>query len=417
MVKNNDFTPAERKALDLIAGMVSAGDDLKNILDAVFPEISTVVACDRLGIGMVEEDGKRIVLKYVRAGYDPIHAEEGYAIDVYNSCYQRAIEQSEAFVFDPAEPGEEYEEHEFADLLVKEEIRSVAVVPVNAAGSVISVITCGSRSAAAMLQERIAFLAAVAEQLRYPIELERQIEMIEKNYRSYMEMLGFVSHELKSPLSSIVTLTQTLVEGYYGRLEDRQREILERILVKVEYLQTMSSQFLNLSRFESDLMELRPRLVDFVDDVMEPVIAILASQIEERGVKLERDYRESVFPVQCDPDQIRIVIINLLGNAVKYGNRDGIIRLIIEKGFKKFSVKVWNEGPGFSEHEKHLLFKKFSRLQAADLVERRGSGIGLYVSWKIVNLHCGRIYADSEKGSWARFTVELPQYQDLCIIT
>ncbi len=406
----------EQRILELIAGKVSAGAGLKEICDTVFPEVFRIMPCDRIDVGMVEEAGKRIVLKFVRAAYSPVRAEEGYAGDVPKSFYQRAIELRAPFAFDPAVQGGEFEEHELSDLLAEEGIRSMIVVPIGGGGSIIAVLVCGSRLPGVMSEGRIRFLSGAADLLRYPVERARQDDMIEKNYRSYMEMLGFVSHELRSPLSSIITLTETLSEGYYGRLEDRQREILGKILVKAEYLHTMSSQYLNLSRFESDLMELRPRLVDFIDDIIEPAIGILEPQIEERGVKIERDYHMSVFPVQCDPDQIRIVVINLLGNGIKYGNREGRLRLTIEKGFKKFSVAVWNEGPGFSEHEKHLLFKKFSRLQAPELVDRKGSGIGLYVSWKIVNLHCGRIFAESEQGSWARFTVELPQYQDLCII-
>jgi signal transduction histidine kinase len=415
-LKKTAFKPPERKVLDSIDMKVSGGAGLNELVDSIFPEFSLILPCDRLDVGMVEENGQRVVIRHIRTAYGDIQAEEGYAFDVPKSFYERALEKMEPYAGDPRKHAEEFEEHDFSDLLVREEIRSLVIVPVETGGAIAAVILCGSRADAPYSKRQIEFLTAAAGLLRYPVEKAKQAYMIEKNYRSYMEMLGFVSHELRSPLSSIVTLAQTLAEGYYGRLEERQRDVMKKILVKTEYLYAMSSQYLNLSRFESDLMELRPRLVDFVDDIIEPIIAILEPQIEEREIKVEREYRDSIFPVQCDPDQIKIVMINLIGNGIKYGNRGGTLRLTIEKGFKKFSVAVWNEGPGFSEHEKHRLFKKFSRLQAAELIERKGSGIGLYVSWKIAQLHCGRIFAESEEGSWARFTVELPQYQDLCII-
>jgi len=259
-------------------------------------------------------------------------------------------------------------------------------------------------------------LAETATMLQFQFERQQQADRIEKNYRAYMEMLSFVSHELKSPISSIVTLVQTMVNGYYGKMDEKQREILDRILKKAEYLNAVSSQYLNLSRFESSRIDVQPKLVDFIDEVVEPVIDILLPQITERKVTLERDYAETVFPVRCDPDMMKIVIMNLVGNGIKYGNQKSRLRISLVKGFKKFSLSVWNEGPGFSEQERHLLFKKFSRLKAAELIERKGSGIGLYVSWKVVQLHCGRLTADSEHGSWARFTVEMPQYLDLCIV-
>ncbi|TFH43011.1 MAG: HAMP domain-containing histidine kinase, partial [Chrysiogenales bacterium] len=280
----------------------------------------------------------------------------------------------------------------------------------------IALLACSSRSPAAYTERHAVFLREVGKALRYPVEREWHAVQLERSYGEYMEMLGFVSHEMKSPVSSIITLVRTLADGYYGKLEEKQREILERVVNKAEYLYAMSNQYLNLSRIESDMMELKPRLVDFVDDVIQPVIELLAPQIETRGMRLEREYDDTVFPVRCDPDLLRIVMINLLGNGIKYGNRGGVVRIVMEKGFKKFSVSVWNEGPGFDEREKMMLFKKFTRLKDPNLAERRGSGIGLYVSWKVAQLHNGTIFAESEKGSWARFTLELPQYMDLCIV-
>jgi len=110
---------------------------------------------------------------------------------------------------------------------------------------------------------------------------------------------------------------------------------------------------------------------------------------------------------------MKIVMMNLIGNGIKYGNRGGTLRVSLSKSYKKYEVSVWNEGPGFSEEERYRLFKKFSRLQATELADRKGSGIGLYVSWRIVRLHGGRIFAESQQGSWARFTVELPQYPEM----
>jgi len=73
------------------------------------------------------------------------------------------------------------------------------------------------------------------------------------------------------------------------------------------------------------------------------------------------------------------------------------------------ALAVWNEGPGFPEAEKSRLFRKFSRLQTPELLKQKGTGVGLYTSWRIVRLHGGRIRADSEEGHWAEFRVELPQ--------
>ena len=114
-------------------------------------------------------------------------------------------------------------------------------------------------------------------------------------------------------------------------------------------------------------------------------------------------------PVQCDPELLRIVLVNLLGNAVKYGEAGGALRVTLERGPDQLLVRVWNAGPGFREEERPRLFRKFSRLQAPELQGRKGTGVGLYTAWRIVHLHGGRLDAQSQPGQWAEFSVELPQ--------
>jgi signal transduction histidine kinase len=415
-MKTPELTTEERDILTGIAGLVSGATSLKEAMDAVFRGIGRIIPCERLDAGLLEENGLRMVLQCVRTAYEPVAAADGETVDIPGSFYQRPLDSGKPFISDPGEHGRDFEILELSNLLVKEGIRSHVVVPVVSGETVLGVLSCGIRRAGAYTERHGILLAEIAGLLQYQIEKALQADRIEKNYRAYMEMLSFVSHELKSPISSIVTLVQTMQEGYYGKMDEKQRDILDRILKKAEYLNAVSSQYLNLSRFESSVIDLQPRLVDFIDDVIEPVVDILLPQMAERKVAFERDYVSTVFPVRCDPDLMRIVIMNLVGNGIKYGNQEGVLRISLTKSFKKFSLSVWNEGPGFSEQEKHLLFKKFSRLRAAELIERKGSGIGLYVSWKIVQLHCGRLTADSEHGSWARFIMEMPQYLDLCIV-
>jgi len=104
-----------------------------------------------------------------------------------------------------------------------------------------------------------------------------------------------------------------------------------------------------------------------------------------------------------------IAVVNLLGNAVKYGEQDGEIRVRIEAPADRVRVSVWNRGPGFPREERSKLFRKFSRLQTPELLKRKGTGVGLYTTWRVLQLHGGRVWARSELGQWAEFTFEIPQ--------
>jgi signal transduction histidine kinase len=108
---------------------------------------------------------------------------------------------------------------------------------------------------------------------------------------------------------------------------------------------------------------------------------------------------------------MRVVLVNLLGNAARYGRRGGRILVRLDDEPQGLRGTVWNEGPGFTEAEKDRLFRRFVRLDADADLERRGTGVGLYTAWRIVQLHGGRITAESEPGHWAEFSVWLPREQ------
>jgi signal transduction histidine kinase len=124
-----------------------------------------------------------------------------------------------------------------------------------------------------------------------------------------------------------------------------------------------------------------------------------------RLVQIPSDVKE----MECDPELLKIVMVNLLGNAAKYGLEKGEIRLRVERNETGVRVSVWNEGPGFPPEQKGRLFRKFSRLQTPELLQRKGTGVGLYSVWRIIQLHGGRIWANSELGKWAEFIFEIPQ--------
>jgi signal transduction histidine kinase len=107
---------------------------------------------------------------------------------------------------------------------------------------------------------------------------------------------------------------------------------------------------------------------------------------------------------------------NLLSNAAKYGNNGGRAVLTVSLSGERLRVSVWNEGPGFPESEKIRLFRRFSKIQTPELLKRKGHGVGLYVSWNIIQLHGGRIWASSQHGQWAEFSFELPPRMDQCIL-
>jgi signal transduction histidine kinase len=157
--------------------------------------------------------------------------------------------------------------------------------------------------------------------------------------------------------------------------------------------------------------------LNLVEDVVEPALENVADQIDEARVRLEREYPGSLPPLDADPSLLKVAAVNLVQNAVKYNNREGERRIRVsvrhEAGAPgQVAFSVWNTGPGFPDAQRDRLFRRFSRIETPALMERKGTGVGLYSVWRFVRLHGGTVWADSEDGSWAEFGFRIPIRQE-----
>ncbi len=407
--KEEAFTEEEEKILDYINQKIAAGNSLGEIIDFLFETIQPLVPCDRIGVSFIEEQGLRMTLYYVAANYQPLHLERGYGADLAGSSLNEIFESGSMRILNDLECY--YRDHpssESTRLLMQEGILSSATCPLRVEDRPVGLLFFSSKRRQAYSRRELAMHAAVSERLSQAVEKAYRIEQLSESINSYMDMLGFVTHELKSPLDSLIIMGNTLLQGYFGEIPDRVEETINRMIKRADQLSEMVHQYLNLSRFETGSVKKIFHDADIIGEAVIPAIETIEPQIREQDITLEKNYPESVGTVFCDPSLIKIVITNLLSNAVKYGNAGGTIRITVIREGGKFICTVWNEGPGFPESEKKKLFRKFSRLESSELMKRKGTGIGLYTSWKIIRLHDGRIKGTSEEGQWAEFTFEIP---------
>lgn len=232
-------------------------------------------------------------------------------------------------------------------------------------------------------------------------------EAAEKN-RAYLEMLGFVTHELKSPLASIVFGIGSLREGILGPLNEAQQAALRSSAYSADYLQATIVNYLNLSRLEDGELRLEVQDVPLHRAVVLPLLERLSELAAERGMKLASGVEGDVV-ARCDKALVASVFENLVSNAIKYGGAGGRVRVhAVRASGDTLTCSVWNEGPGFAAGDAERLFRRFSRLRADRSDTRPGTGLGLFVSRQIVERHGGRIWAESDPGHWARFSFTLP---------
>ncbi|HUV31365.1 MAG TPA: cache domain-containing protein [Acidobacteriota bacterium] len=234
------------------------------------------------------------------------------------------------------------------------------------------------------------------------------LEADERN-RAYLEMLGFVTHELKSPLASIVFALESVRGRILGPLTEEQESVLKAASNSADYLSGTIANYLNLSRIEEGEFRLQPGTVPVRAEIIDPVIQRLAEMAADNNMHLSCSVPPEL-QATCDRGLMTSVFQNLLSNAIKYGKKGGHISIETGRdagdGFLKFSIL--NEGPGFSPDEAEAMFTKFSRFGTAQKDTRPGTGLGLFVTRQIIEKHGGRVWAESEPGNWARFVFTIP---------
>ena len=397
----------EQAVLSSVNQKVAAGQTLDEIMDFLFDSTRSLFFCDRLGLALIEEDG-RLVTHWVRTDYPRVLLEKRYAEDLAGSTLEAVLARGQARIIgDLSAYLASKPSSRSTKILVEEGVRSSLTVPLRVEGRPVGVLFRSSRQVDAYDDRQVALQQAVSERLSQAVEKVWLIEQARAATMAYTETLAFVSHELKGPLASLIMDGTVLLDGYAGSLDDVARRKVDAMVRKARGLHGLVQDYLHLARAETGLQPNLSPAVDLATEVIEPALEAAATEIDAKGMRLER--RISLgLRVDADKDLLRVVVLNLVSNAVKYGEAGGRIRVTTCREGDSVTMAVWNEGPGFAPEQRSRLFRRFSRLSDPALLSRPGTGVGLYTSWRIVRMHGGRMNATSEHGTWAEFRFTLP---------
>jgi len=267
-------------------------------------------------------------------------------------------------------------------------------VPEPSADDEIRDLTRDFNAMAARLQEREESLKAA----------NTSLQRVNANY---LDMLGFVSHELKNTLGVIYTAAHSLAAGLVGPLNDAQSRMATSICRSIDAAVSMTLNYLSLARIEKGELEVDKRPCDFVRDVARPVLAEFAQAIAEQGVRLINELPASA-PLEADANLLCVVFRNLIGNALKHGRPAGTIRLGCRAEPGQYRLEVWNDGDGIPREEAERIFQKFVRMSEGPEAARKGTGLGLFITKEIVTNHGGNIWAEPGADGGTSFIFTLP---------
>lgn len=225
------------------------------------------------------------------------------------------------------------------------------------------------------------------------------------------DFVSLASHELRTPMTAIKSYLWLFLEDNKQMLGDKQKMYIERAYVSTDRLITLVNDMLNVSRIESGRLIINRKPIDMSQLIAEVVNEITPSAEEQKKQVIFLKLQTDIPFVDADPDKIKQVLLNLVGNAIKFSNEDTKIEILTKLKDGVLITAVKDSGKGISQEDMPKLFKKFAIIGNTTLLPHgaQSTGLGLYISKSIIELHNGKIWVESEGvGKGATFSFSLP---------
>ena len=259
-------------------------------------------------------------------------------------------------------------------------------------------------------QDEIGHLAHAFVQMSK--NLEHTMNDLQELNKKYLGLLGFTTHELKQPLGVLRGYVMMLYDETLGKLTTPvQKEALLEMKNNVNALQEMITKYLQLTKIESGQLLAEKRTINLYNEAIQPVLEGESSHLAIQNMQVVFEQRIALekLLITADPALMRIVYSNLITNALKYGRSGGTITLGFKEDTNHYRFHVKNDGPGIAKEILDDIFGKFVRFEIKELGKQIGTGLGLYNTREIIEKHGGKIWAESEEGTWADFIFTLPK--------
>jgi signal transduction histidine kinase len=237
-------------------------------------------------------------------------------------------------------------------------------------------------------------------------ELQRVYGELETASRHKSEFLANMSHELRTPLNAILGFSQVLQKNLFGELNEKQNEYVEDILSSGNHLLSLINDVLDLSKVEAGQIELEVASFS-LREAVERGVVMIRERASKNGVALAAAVEPEAQVVTADERRIRQILFNLLSNAVKFTPAGGRIDVSAARVDGEIQVAVADTGSGIAAEDLDRIFEEFQQT-GTGAKQQEGTGLGLALSKRLVELHGGRIWVESELGVGSRFVFTLP---------
>jgi signal transduction histidine kinase len=304
-------------------------------------------------------------------------------------------------------------EHRGLDVLDRAGFRAVLAVPLLREQQIVGALVVRRRTPGEFPQATVDLVQTFANQSVLAIQNARLFQEIENKSRQLevvsqhkSEFLANMSHELRTPLNAIIGFSEVLVEQMFGELNEKQEEYLQDILSSGRHLLSLINDILDLSKVEAGRMELE--LGTFaLPEALENGLTMIKERASRHGITLSLDVDPQIGIIEADERKVKQVVFNLLSNAIKFTPDGGQVTVSARLADDAIEIAVRDTGIGIAPEDQARIFEEFRQVgQSATRAE--GTGLGLALTRKFVELHGGRIWLESQVGDGSTFTFTLP---------
>src|SRR5207244_7470819 len=239
-------------------------------------------------------------------------------------------------------------------------------------------------------------------------ELGRLYDQLEAANRHKSEFLANMSHELRTPLNAVIGFSDVLLERMFGEINPKQAEYLDDILASGRHLLSLINDILDLSKIEAGRQELELAPFD-LPLTLENALTLVRERATRHGITLDLAIDGRLGPSAGDERKVKQIVLNLLSNSVTFTPAGGRIGLRATSADDAVEISVSDTGIGIAPDDQEAIFEEFRQVGASSSSKHEGTGLGLTLARKLVELHGGRIWLQSEVGKGSTFTFSLPE--------
>jgi signal transduction histidine kinase len=396
---------------EILRVISSSPTDVQPVLDAIAERAARL--CDAAAASMYLLDGR--VLRHLASkgpSPDPVSHVDTLAIDRQSISGRAFLERRIIQVHDMLAEGDDYpRSHELAQRF---DHRSVLVIPLIREGQPFGTILLRRKDVRPFSDREIALLRTFGDQAAIAIENVRLFNEIQEKSRQLeiankhkSEFLANMSHELRTPLNAIIGFSEVLLERLFGDLNDKQDDYLKDIHSSGRHLLSLINDILDLSKIEAGRMELERSSFDLASAVSN-ALTLIRERAQSHHIVLAQRIDPSLGPVFADERKFKQILVNLLSNAVKFTPDGGRIEVTASRADGCAEIAVHDTGIGIAPEDQDTVFEEFRQVGRDYTKKQEGTGLGLALTRRFVELHGGRIRLESAPGKGSTFTFTIP---------